>query len=175
MWYRYDEYGWYAGDIIGTDTSRATQLEPQSLAIHNNVGQPRANFSNGAWSIIPFELPYFEPEDLTPIRADRKAKLYNEMKIAEAMPIFYEGHYFPTDYDIRSDIVAIIAIGILPDGFFWFDVEKNPILINDINYMKGLAAAIANRKMYYYVLLSQKNAQVDSAVSAEEIETVEWQ
>ena len=63
----------------------------------------------------------------------------------------------------------------MPDGFFWFDVEKNPILINDINYMKGLAAAIANRKMYYYVLLSQKNAQVDSAVSTEEIETVEWQ
>lgn len=175
MWYRYDEYGWYAGDVIGTDTSRATQLEPQSLAIHNNVGQPRANFSNGAWSIIPFELPYFEPEDLTPIRAAKKAELYNDMKIAEAMPIFHEGNYFPTDYDIRADIVAIIAIGILPDGFFWFDAEKNPILINDINYMKGLAAAIANRKMYYYVLLSQKNEQVDNAVSIEEIETVEWQ
>lgn len=175
MWYRYDEYGWYAGDMIGTDTSRSTQLEPQSLAIHNNVGQPRANFSNGAWVMIPFEFPYFEPEDLTPLKTAKKAKLYNDMKIAEAMPILFDGHYFPTDYDIRSDIVAVIAIGILPDGFFWFDVEKNPISINDINYMKSLAAAIANRKMYYYVLLSQKNAQVDSAISAEEIEAVEWQ
>ena len=155
MWYRYDDFGWYDGDIIGTDTSRATQQEPPSLAIHNNEGEQRANFSGGFWSMIPYSAPVYNIGDLTPVRDAKKLSLYNDMKIAEEMPILFDGHYFPTDYDIRSDIVAVVAIGILPDGFFWFDVEKNPISINDINYMKSLAAAIANRKMYYYVLLSQ--------------------
>ena len=174
MWYRYDDYGWYAGDIIGTDTSRATQLEPQSLAIHNNVGQDRANFSNGAWTMIPFELPYFEPEDLTQIKTTKKAELYNDMKISEAMPILYQGSVFPTDYDIRSDIISIISIDVLPDGFFWFDVDKTPIMITDINYMKGLAGSIASRKMQYYIILSQLNNAVDLAETEQEINAIEW-
>ena len=175
MWYRYDDYGWYAGDIIGTDTSRATQIEPPSLSISNEVGANRANFSNGEWLLIPFELPEYSEEDLTPYREEKTKQLFNDMSIAQYMPIEFMGNSYPTDDQARADIIALLAIGVLPDGFFWFDVEKNPILINDINYMKGLAAAIANRKMYYYVLLSQKNEQVDNATSAEEIETVEWQ
>ena len=70
--YRYDDYGWYAGDIIGTDTSRATQIELPSLSIRNEVGANRANFSNGEWLLIPFELPEYSEEDLTPYREEKQ-------------------------------------------------------------------------------------------------------
>ena len=174
MWYRYDDYGWYAGDIVGTDTSRATQQEPPTLAIHNNLGQPRANFSNGAWTMIPYSAPVYDVVDLTPVRAAKKLALYNDMKISEAMPILYQGDIFPTDYDIRSDIISIIAIDVLPDGFFWFDVNGSPVVISDINYMKGLAGSIASRKMHYYIILSQLNNAVDLAENEQEINAIEW-
>lgn len=174
MWYRYDDYGWYAGDIIGTDTSRATQAEPPSLAAHTNEGVDRANFSGGFWSMIPYSNPVYDVGDLEPARALKKLSLYNDMKISEVMPILYQGDIFPTDYDIRSDIIAAIAIGTLPSGFFWFDVNKYPVFTDDINYMRGLAASIAARKMQYYVVLSGLNAAVDAATTEQEISAVEW-
>ena len=40
-WYKYDDYGWYIGELEAgsTDTSRATELAPQSLSTDAEVGQ----------------------------------------------------------------------------------------------------------------------------------------
>lgn len=175
MWYRYDDYGWYAGDIIGTDTSRATQIEPPSLSIRNEVGANRANFSNGEWLLIPFELPEYSEEDLTPYREEKTKQLFNDMSIAQYMPIEFMGNSYPTDDQARADIIALLAIGVLPDGFFWFDVNKTPISINDIEYMRGLAGSIAVRKMTYYATLGYKQGLVNTATSKAEIDAVTWQ
>ncbi len=175
MWYRYDDYGWYAGDIIGTDTSRATQIEPPSLSISSEVGANRANFSNGQWSLIPFEVPEYTAEDLTPSKAEKIKQLFNDMTIAQYMPIEFMGDSYPADDQARADITALLAIGILPDGFFWFDVNKNPISINDIEYMRGLAGAIATRKMVYYATYVYKQGLIEAATTQAEIDAVTWQ
>lgn len=174
-WYAYDDYGWYTGVLTGSDTVRATELAPQSLSTSTEIGNLRSNFFGTHWEVIPFTVPESPPENLEIPKQAKHIELYNAMKDAEAASILYEGNWYPTDKDAKDTLVGIMALGRVPDNLFWWTVDKTPIPVASMDFIKGLSGAVADRSVNYYNKLLQLSLAVNAAETHEQIESIVWE
>ncbi len=176
-WYKYDDYGWYIGELpeSSTDTSRATEMVPQVVSTSTEIGGLRANFFGTHWAVIPYTVPETPPEDLTIPKDVKRAELYNAMKDAEAMPIEYEGNWYPTDKDARDTLVGLMALERLPNNLFWWTVDKTPIAVESMDFIRGLSGAIADRSANYYNKLLQLSLRVMNAPDYAALDSIVWE
>lgn len=175
-WYKYDDYGWYIGELEAgsTDTSRATELAPQSLSTDAEVGQLRSIFFGTHWVLLPYTIPVEPPEDLTVHKSAKKDELYNELQSALESPIDYLGNTFPTDNSAVSMLTSIMALERLPVNCFWWTVNKLPIPVESMDFIYGLSGAIADRSAGYYNKLVMLSVKVEQATTHDEIDDIKW-
>lgn len=171
--YRYDEWGWYIGTVEFAH-ERSTPTPPTNLSLDNTGFVLRANWNGSEW----IDLEYVHrPDDESGEVANQVAYLkesFEEKVIEEKHAnILYLGNLYEATAEKRGDIVALLAIGVLPPGFYWYDKDDNPTAL-DIDQLRGLAIAIAMRDMSIYEKLAAKTAALYACTTLAEVAAIGW-
>lgn len=151
----------------------STPIKPKNLSLEPTVGSNRSNWDGAAWISIPYVTPPTEADEL--LNRIDSAKEDFEKRVVEDrfQPITYMGNVYETTLQKRGEIVSLLAIGILPEGFYWFDINDSPTSLS-LEQLRTLAATIASRDLGIYQKLATKQAALDACTTLEEVSAIVW-
>lgn len=115
-----------------------------------------------------------EEEPLENIRARKIFELKRQRDVAEVEPIAYGGHLYDYDSKARDRIsAAIIALDVQGEGskISWTTADNEDAVVTAAD-LRAIVAAVAVRSNALHVAYRTAKAQVEAAVTAEEVKAV---
>jgi len=127
-------------------------------------------YTNGVWAINATGSAAFLP-------GLRKAKIESLTAAsleAEYEDISYDSLMWASDDSARYLLTQALAVGSVPVGMYWRDVEGVP---HDVtySYLQGLALKMAERALAIDEQLTSKMALVEAATTAAAIRAIVWE
>ena len=172
-YYRYDDWGWFVG-TVDFNHARSTPVGPINQSLEETENSLRANWNGTSWVNMPYIAPPTEAgEILTQIAA--KKETFEARVVADRFAdIEYLGNVYETTPQKREEIISLLAIGLLPPNFYWFDANDQPTNL-DLEQIRLLAATVAGRDMQIYQKLAIKFAALEASTTLAEVESITWE
>lgn len=134
---------------------------------------------------IPLSLPDAELETLgvaiihteEPIEVIKQRKILElkyQRDAAEVEPVEYGGHLYDYDSKARDRIsAAIIALGVQGEGakISWTTADNEDVVVTAQD-LRAIVAAVAVRSNLLHIAYRKAKAQVEAAVTADEVKAV---
>ena len=100
-------------------------------------------------------------------------ELYKAYELANQEDINYMNTIFDTKQATQDIIAKNLAIGSVPNGFYFRDIYNNniPMTYTDL---QGLGQAIQSRNLMNFQKLQTLKEQVNLAVTLNELEAIKW-
>lgn len=172
-YYRYDDWGWYVG-TVDFHQERSTPVAPANLSLEPTEGSNRSNWNGSGWVNLPYVTPPTEAQEVLNQIAYVKAIFETKVVEDRFQPITYLGNVYETTQQKREEIISLLAIGILPEGFYWFDINDTPTVLT-LEQLRILAATVASRDLAIYQKLATKNAALDACTTLEQVAAISWE
>lgn len=131
------------------------------------------SISDGDLKQLGVEVAY-EEEPLENIRTRKIIELKLQRDAAEVEPVEYGGHLYDYDSKARDRIAAaIIALDVQGDGakISWTTADNEDAVVTAAD-LRAIVAAVAVRSNLLHVAYRAAKAQVEAAVTAEEVKAV---
>ncbi len=171
-YYRYDDWGWYIGTVDFAHI-RSTPVAPTNQSLEETENSLRSNWTGTAWSQIPYVAPPTEAGEVLSQIAYKKETFEARVIQDRFQPIEYLGNTYETIPQKREEIISLLAIGLLPEDFYWFDINDVPTSLN-LDQLRILAASVVGRDMALYQKLGAKFMALDACTTLAEVEAISW-
>jgi hypothetical protein len=117
--------------------------------------------------------PAIFDNSLNELKAAKKQEFEQHYNAVVVSPIVYMGHTFQCDVASQERMKAVIAAGLVPDGFFWRDMENInvPMTFEDLRglVIAQLARGFAAREKLFVL----KDA-VTAATTHADVQAIVW-
>ena len=148
MAYRFDDRGWYDGEVL-EGAPRSTGEPPPITSTTTTPGEQRANWSGLAWVVVPYSAP--PGPDLDALRAahwesikaerDRRT-LHGGYRVA--------GKWFHSDVFSRSQQIGMVMLGAsLPAGLQWKTMDGSFVPMTPTLAQQVFGAAAASDALIF--------------------------
>ena len=101
-------------------------------------------------------------------------ELYKAYEIADSADIAYMNTTFQADKNSVDTLSKVLAVGSVPTGFYWLDSLNNKVPMSYAD-LQGLANAILVRNQTNFDKFQTLKAQVKTATTQAELDTIVWQ
>lgn len=110
---------------------------------------------------------------LDEFKAKKIQELYQAYEQANSEDIEYNGYMFQADKKSRELLGQVVAVGIVPEGFYWVSSDNVKVSMS-IDGLKQLAGAMLIRGQVNFNKLQMLKEQVKEAATKEQINGIIW-
>lgn len=113
---------------------------------------------------------------LEDIKATRNIYVNNCKDVACYMPIAYNGYEWQADsrsQSLLSSAILLAQIGVAPAPSTWRSLDNIDVPV-DLDFLKGLAGAMAYQTQQAYAKSWTLKAQIAAASTAEAVNAIDW-
>lgn len=127
----------------------------------------------GLVAISDADLAKLRLPTLEDVRTTKLTEIETSYNNEISANINYMDTEFQADKDSRDLIVATLSGGVVPDGFFWQDINNIRISMTYVE-LQGLSASMLIRGQIAFIKKQELKVQITSAATVEEVEAIQW-
>lgn len=176
MAYRYDDRGWFDGEVPD-GSPRSTDVAPPITSTTTTPGEDRANWSGLSWVVAPYSAP--PGPDLDALRAAHWDSIKAERDrrtLAGGYVVSVEGNpkWFHSDLLSRSQQIGLVLLGAgIPPGLAWKTMDGSFVTMTQ-SLAGAIFAAAAQQDQATFAAAEAARTVMDADPQSFDLASVVW-